>query len=89
MLNLCYQSIAQGEDGAPMAYLCALILRRQKVFKLVREEKENGKTVLVFSDKHNDTQIRVTDPALSESQFEDVKRRLEEILGPAKGQTDE
>jgi hypothetical protein len=89
LLNLCYEAIAQGEAGAAMAYMCALMLRRQKVFKLVREEKENGRSVLIFSDRHNDTQIRVLDPGLSESQFEDARRRLEEVIGPSKGQADE
>ncbi len=92
LLNLCYESIAQGgADAEAMAYVCAMMLRRQKVFRFIREEKDDssGRSVLVFSDKHNDTQIRVVDPQLTESQLEEVKLRLEEHLGHAGGQEDE
>jgi hypothetical protein len=92
LLNLCYESIAQGgADAEAMAYVCAMILRRQKVFRFIREEKgdTSGRNVLVFSDKHNDTQIRVVDPQLTESQLGEVSRRLEEHLGHAGGQVDE
>ena len=85
LLNLCYESIAQGDaDARAMAYMCALILRRQKVFRFVREEKEESPptSVLVFFDKHNDTQIRIVDPQLTESQLQDVRKRLEAMLGP-------
>ena len=89
LLNLCYESIAQGgQDAESMAYMCALVLRRQRIFKLLREEKDesSGRTVLVFSDKHNDTQIRIVDPGLTQSQLEDVRRRLEERVEYARGQ---
>ncbi|UCD56026.1 MAG: hypothetical protein JSV16_09240 [Candidatus Hydrogenedentota bacterium] len=89
LLDLCYESIAQGDsDGEAVAYMCALILRRQKVFKFIREEKEEPtrRSVLVFSDKYNDTRIRIVDPQLTESQLEDVRRKLEEKLAHAGGQ---
>jgi len=92
LLNLCYESIAQGgQDAESMAYMCALVLRRQRVFKFIREEKEDssGKTVLVFSDKHNDTQIRIVDPQLTQSQLEDVRLKLEELVEHARGHTDD
>ena len=92
LLNLCYESIAQGgSDAEAMAYMCALIMRRQKVFRFVREERDesSGKTALVFFDKHNDTQIRILDPQLTESQLGDVKLTLEEKLGYSRGQVDD
>lgn len=91
LLNLCYESIAEGgPEAEAMAYMCALILRRQKVFKFVREQREeSGRSVLVFADKHNDTQIKVVDPQLTDSQLEDVRRRLEELIGCSRGQADE
>jgi hypothetical protein len=92
LLNLCYESIAQGSaDSEAMAYMCALILRRQKVFRFVREEKDDSskKNMMIFFDKHNDTQMRITDPHLTESQLEDVKHKLEERLGNVRGQAND
>lgn len=86
LLNLCYESIAEGSaDAEAMAYMCALILRRQRVFRFVREEKESAppsRSVLVFLDKHNDTQIRIVDPELTDSRLQEVKQALEEKIGP-------
>lgn len=92
LLNLCYESIALGgPDSEAMAYVCALILRRQKIFRFVREEKEEAsdRKILVFSDKYNDTQIRIVDPLLTESQLQDIRQRLEEHIGYTKEQNDE
>ncbi len=92
LLNLCYESIAKdGQEAEAMAYMCALILRRQKIFKFIREDRDNstGKTMLVFLDKHNDTQIRITDPHLTDSELKDVKQRLEDSLGDGRGQANE
>lgn len=93
LLNLCYESIAKGgPEGEAMAYMCALILRRQRVFRFVREEKndpEPHRSVLVFLDKHNDTQIRIIDPELTDSQLQEVKQALEEKIGPEEEQTDD
>ena len=92
LLNLCYESIAQGgQESESMAYMCALVLRRQKVFKFIREEKENssGRPMLVFSDRHNDTQIRIVDPQLTQSQLEDVRCKLQERVEQAGGHTDD
>ncbi len=92
LLKLCYESIAQeGRNSQATAYVAALVLRRQKVFRFLREEKEASaqRNVLVFADKYNDTQIRVIDPQLTEAELRDVKQRLEEQLGYARGQVDE
>jgi hypothetical protein len=92
LLNLCYESIAlDGPDADAMAYMCALILRRQKIFRFIREEKNesSGKSELVFADKYNDTQIRITDPQLTEAQLEEVKHTLEERLGNVRGHTND
>jgi hypothetical protein len=92
LLSLCYESIAQGDpEGEATAYLCALILRRQKVFRFLREEAEetSGRTVLVFSDQHNDTQIRIIDPQLTDSQLQEVRQKIEERIGDGGGQANE
>ncbi|RJP65410.1 MAG: hypothetical protein C4532_17760 [Candidatus Abyssobacteria bacterium SURF_17] len=92
LLNLCYESVTQtGFDAEAMAYVCALVLRRQKVFRFVREERDeaSGRNVLIFADKHNDTQMRIVDPQLTESQLREVKQRLETHIGTLKEETDE
>jgi hypothetical protein len=93
MLNLCYESIAEGGPaGEAMAYMCALILRRQKIFKFIREgreEQEPHRSVLIFLDKHNDTQIGIVDPGLTDSQLQEVKQALEEKIGPEKDENDD
>jgi len=92
LLDLCYESIAQGgPEGEAMAYMCALVLRRQKVFRFIREGKEDssGREMLMFSDKHNGTQINIIDPRLTESQLQDVKRRLEERIAQSRGEIDD
>ncbi len=92
LLDLCYESIAQGgADAEAMAYMSSLVLRRQKVFKFIREEQEDSSTkkVLVFADKYNDTQIRIVDPQLTESQLESTRRMLQERLGQPKGNGNE
>ncbi len=79
LLKLFYEKVAIAtRDAQAFCYVCALILRRQKVFKLVREEKADaGKTMLVFHDKYNDVQVKVKDPDLNETEFRQVKQELE------------
>ena len=92
LLKLCYESISQeGREFEATAYVSALVLRRQKVFRFIREEKEasSQRNVLIFADKYNDTQIRVIDPQLTETELRGVKQKLEEQLGYGKGQVDE
>ncbi len=93
LLNLCYESIVEGgSNGESMAYMCALILRRQKIFRFVREEKEEEgerRSVLVFLDKHNGTQMRIVDPELTDAQLQEVKQRLEEKISPEEQASEE
>jgi hypothetical protein len=92
LLDICYESIAQGEpETEAMAYMCSLVLRRQKIFRFIREEKEDSgkRKVLVFTDKYNDTQLRIVDPQLTESQLENTRRALQERLGQPRGNGNE
>jgi len=94
LLRLLYDSLTGGtREHEALCYVCALILRRQKVFRLVREEKDadSGKPVLVFHDRHNDVQLKIGDPNLTESEFQEVKQRLEGHLSQkdTKDTTDE
>jgi len=83
LLKLFYEAIAGGMPAdEPLAYVCALILRRQKVFRFVREEKEGDakENILVFHDRYHDVQVKVVDPNISEAQFREVKQKLEAHL---------
>jgi hypothetical protein len=83
LLRLFYDCLAGiTPDSEALGYICALVLRRQKIFKFLKEEKEDssGKTVLVFHDKYYDVQVKVPDPNLTETQFREVKQKLEEHL---------
>jgi hypothetical protein len=84
LLSLFYENLAGGASAEAVCYVCALVLRRQKVFKFVREEKEStsNRPVLVFHDRHHDVQVKVVDPNVSEAEFREVKRKLEEHLSP-------
>ncbi len=92
LLNICYESIAVGgPDAEGMVYVCALILRRQKVFRFIREERDESlsRDVLVFLDKHHDTQLRIVDPHLTDSRLREIREKLEAHLGYAKEDSDE
>lgn len=81
LLQFFYEQVAEGKSGEGFSYVCALVLRRQKVFRFIREEKNDaGKAILVFHDKYHDVQVKVVDATLTEGEFRDVKQKLEEFL---------
>jgi hypothetical protein len=81
LLQFFYEQVAAGEEGKSFSYVCALVLRRQKIFRFIREEKdEAGKAILVFHDKYHDVQVKVADATLTEGKFREVKQKLEEFL---------
>jgi hypothetical protein len=87
LLKLFYEHAAAGAPGDDaFCYVCALILRRQKVFRFIREEKEqdSNKNQLIFHDKYHDVQVKVPDPQVSEAEFQEVRRKLEEFLTEGK-----
>lgn len=83
LLSFFYDALAATvPDSEAAAYVCALVLRRQKIFKFLREEKDeaSGKSVLLFHDKHHDVQVKIVDPKVTEAKFREVKQMLEERL---------
>ena len=83
LLKLFYDHLTGDFPGAAaFCYVCALVLRRQKVFRFVREEteKDSDKMVLVFHDKYHDVQIKVPDPKVTDAEFQEVRQKLEAHL---------
>ena len=65
-----------------MAYLAAQLLRRQKVFRLIKEtDGEDGEAnVVLFADRLGDRLIEVRDPSLSHAELEQGRQLLMERL---------
>lgn len=65
-----------------MAYLAAQLLRRQKVFRLIKESKDpdTDAAVVLFSDRVDNRLIEVKDPCLSYAELEEGRRLLMERL---------
>ena len=66
-----------GRESIAVCYLAAQLLRRQKVFRLVKETEslEDGGKVTLFADRVGDRLIEVRDPALTFAEL-DVGRTL-------------
>ena len=63
------------------AYLAAQLLRRQKIFRKIKEdEKEDGSQIILFVDKLNGKLIEVYDPGLTYSELEKGRQALLEEL---------
>ena len=64
------------------AYLAAQLLRRQKVFRLIKEsdEGEGEVRISLFSDRIGDRLIEVRDPSLTYDEMEGGRRALMERL---------
>lgn len=65
-----------------MAYLAAQLLRRQKVFRLIKEsdDPEGELNVALFADRIGNRLIEVRDPSLSYGELEEGRRLLMEHL---------
>ena len=72
-----------------VAYLAAQLLRRQKVFRLIKEsdEAESAMSVLLFADRIGDRLIEVRDPDLTHEELQlgrqTLVERLNELEHPA------
>ncbi|HIJ65179.1 MAG TPA: hypothetical protein HPP77_04440 [Candidatus Hydrogenedentes bacterium] len=65
------------------AYLAAQLLRRQKVFRLIKDtdDLDGEERVSLFSDRISDRLIEVRDPNLTDEELEEGRQRLMERLG--------
>ena len=81
--QLFYDSVASEDRSAlAIAYLAAQLLRRQKVFRLIKEsdDPEAAQHVILFSDRIGNRLIEVRDPSLTYAELEDGRRELMERL---------
>lgn len=85
-----YESV-ESEDPVQMAkaYLASQLLRRQKVFRLIKEaqDPDTNERVALFSDRIGNTLVEVRDPSLSYEHLEAGRRallaRLNELENPS------
>ncbi len=85
LLEICYDALHSEEaEQQGLAYLSAMVLRRQKVFRLVRSERaeDNAPASLLFYDKVNQAEIRVPDPPMTLDDLRATRRVLQSRLTP-------
>lgn len=79
-LRQLFYDAVESEDRASLslAYLAAQLLRRQKVFRLIKEmdDPEEAQHVILFSDRIGNRLIEVRDPSLTYAELEDARREL-------------
>jgi hypothetical protein len=65
-----------------IAYLAAQLLRRQKVFRLIKETKDpdTDASVILFNDRIGNRLIEVNDPNLSHEELDEARHLLMEQL---------
>ncbi|MBI5091063.1 MAG: hypothetical protein HZB26_01305 [Candidatus Hydrogenedentes bacterium] len=83
-LRQAFYEAAESEDREQMAkaYLAAMLLRRQKVFRLIKEsDAPDGEArVALFADRIGDRLIEVRDPNLTAGEMQAGRRLLMERL---------
>ena len=81
--QLFYDSVESEERARlAVAYLAAQLLRRQKVFRLIKEteDTETGLTLILFNDRIGNRLIEVRDPSLSHAELDAARCVLIEEL---------
>lgn len=84
LLAVCYDCIhADDRAGDALAHMSAMILWRQKVFRLVRRyfDRTGECDVFVFLDKLNGTHLSIRDPDLSIEEMDEAWQQLRSLLG--------
>lgn len=92
--QLFYEAVeGESREELAKAYLAAQLLRRQKVFRLIKEsdESEGDASLLLFADQIGDRLIEVRDPSLTHADLERGRQllveRLAELEQPATAET--
>jgi len=78
-----YDAVAkESRPDLALAYLAAQLLRRQKVFRWIKESRDpdTDESVILFSDRIGNTLIEVHDPNLSTAELERGRVALMEHL---------
>lgn len=87
-----YEAVEKEERASvAVAYLAGQLLRRQKVFRLIKEttDPDTDAAVLLFSDRIANRLIEVQDPNLTTSELERGRQELMERLGELEGTGEE
>lgn len=92
LLSICYDALQADDPAAEgLAYLTAMVLRRQKVFRYIRAARDDAtaRSALVFFDKVNETEVRVPDPQLTPEELAVMRQELQARLAPEGPDDDE
>lgn len=91
-LRLLFYDAVESTDRVElaMAFLAAQLLRRQKVFRLIKESEESDGEVRVtlFTDRVNNRLIEVRDPQLTFAELEAGRTNLIEQLSRLEDESD-
>ncbi len=83
-----YESVeAETRPELAKAYLAAQLLRRQKVFRRIKESSDSNmeERVILFSDRINDGLIEVRDPSLTYDEMQQGRQSLMARLAEIEG----
>lgn len=86
--KLFYDSVeSEGRGALAVAYLAAQLLRRQKVFRHIKEteDAETGLTLILFNDRIGNRLIEVRDPSLGHAELDAGRLALIEELNRLEG----
>lgn len=86
--QLFYDAVeSEDRNTLAMAYLAAQLLRRQKVFRLIKEtdEADGEINIALFADRIGERLIEVKDPHLSGAEMEEGRRQLLDGLRELEG----
>lgn len=89
--QIFYDSVeSRDRDQLAVAYLAAQLLRRQKVFRLLKEvdDPDAESNVILFSDRIGNRLIEVQDPSLTYEELEAGRSLLMERLNAIENPTD-
>jgi hypothetical protein len=90
--NLFYEAVEQDDrPSLAKAYLAAQLLRRQRVFRLLKEgeEADGDARFALFTDRIGDRIIEVRDPNLSYAELNAARAELMEHLNALESPTEE
>ena len=92
-LRQAFYESAEAEDQTEVAkaYLAAQMLRRQKVFRFIKESQDpdTEERIALFSDRIGNSLVEVRDPNLSYEELENGRRALLERLQELEEPVDE
>lgn len=83
LLEICYDALeCDSREDQGLAYLAAMVLRRQRVFRLIRAESggDTPHDALLFYDKVRQAEVRIPDPPLTMDELRTTRRVLQDRL---------